>query len=125
MSILLVFAMCAGALYLLQLLLYRKFWSKGLTVEIRFAQEEAVAGQEAVLTEVITNRKWLPIPILHIKFQINRNLRFLSMNNAQVSDLIYKNDMFSLLFYQRITRTLPFRCERRGYYTIRQADAVS
>lgn len=125
MSTMIVFAMCAGLVYLLQLFIFRRIWSRGLSVAINFTAQEAVVGQEASLEEVITNRKWFPIPILHIKFQLSRNLRFHSMNNAQVSDLLYKNDMFSLLFYQRITRTLPFTCERRGYYTVTQADAVA
>lgn len=125
MATLLVIGIFAALLYLIQMLLFRRLWDKNLEVEVRFGEPSAISGQDSTLVETITNRKWFPIPVLHVKFQIDRHLLFRSMSNARVSDQLYKNDVFSLLFYQRITRTIPFHCERRGYYRITQTDTVA
>lgn len=115
----------AGLVYLLQSFLYQKYWSSRLSVSIRFQDKPVLEGETALLTEVIENRKLLPLSYLHVKFRISRFLEFESMENASISDWTYKNDIFSVLFHQRITRTLPFHCRKRGYYTIDQADLVS
>jgi uncharacterized protein (DUF58 family) len=44
--------------------------------------------------------------------------------NSRVSDSYYRNDIFAVLPYQRITRRLPFTCARRGFYSIRNIDLV-
>ena len=125
MAVVIIIILASVLLYVLQARVFQKVWSKNLDVDIHFERPYAIEGEQANLIETITNAKWFPIPILHVKFQIHRNLKFLSMKNAQVSDKIYKSDMFSLFFYQRITRSLPFLCSKRGYYSITQADIVA
>lgn len=113
-------------MYFLQQKLYKSMWSKGLDVDIRFADKQLVKGDKGTLVETITNNKWLPLSMVRIKFMVSRNLKFTDMDeNTSVSDLCYKNDVFSLLFYQKITRTLEFQCKRRGYYSIDKVDMVS
>ena len=70
-------------------------------------------------------RKLLPLAYLNVKFQVSRNLVFQNMENTSVSDFNYKNDVFSVLFHQRIRRTLVFSCQKRGYYEITQSDIIS
>ena len=115
----------AALVYWLQDLLYRRFWNRGLSVLIRFQDKPVLEGETAVLTEVIENRKILPLSYLNVKFKISRNLIFENMENTSTSDWNYKNDIFSVLFHQRITRVLSFHCERRGFYTVDQADLIS
>ncbi len=116
----------AAAVYLLQNKLYEKNWSRGLLVSVDFERKQAVKGDTVNLVEVITNQKILPLLMVHLKFIVDRSLHFKDMeDNVSVSDQCYKNDVFSLLFYQKITRTLPFVCERRGFFTITEADLVS
>lgn len=113
-------------MYFLQNKLYEKNWNKGLSVSVDFARKQAVKGETVNLIEVITNNKVLPLLMLHLKFIIDRNLKFLDMeDNVSVSDQCYKDDIFSLLFYQKITRTLPFVCARRGFFTITELSLVS
>lgn len=114
------------AVYLLQNKLYEKNWNKGLIVSVDFEKKQAVKGETVNLIEVITNNKILPLLMLQLKFIVDRNLHFLDMeDNFSVSDQCYKNDVFSLLFYQKITRTIPFVCAKRGFYTINEASLVS
>jgi uncharacterized protein (DUF58 family) len=113
------------ALVWLQGLLYRKRWNSRLSLRITFSAAFATEGDTLNLTEVITNRKLLPLPWLAVKFQVSRNLVFTDRDNAKVSDDYYRNDLFNLLMFQRLTRRLPFVCGRRGFYTVKSAELVS
>lgn len=110
---------------LLGSLIYARIWDRGLFVDVHFQDHPAVEGEKASLTEVITNQKLLPLPILRVKFQIDRNLEFLSGENTSVSDKSYRHDIFSVMLYQKITRRLPFICRRRGYYTVEGLDLLT
>jgi len=106
-------------------LLYRQLWCENLEVDVNFKEESVVEGMESELTEIISNRKWLFLPILQVAFETNRNLRFGQEENVSVSDLCYKRDVFSVGGYQKITRTIPFYCSRRGFYEINSVDVIS
>lgn len=116
----------AALVYILQNRIYQKYWKKSLEVSVAFEKKQAVKGETVNLIEVVTNNKLLPLLMLHLKFTVDRKLKFTDMeDNVSVSDKCYKNDIFSLLFYQKITRTLPFVCLGRGFFTITEADVVS
>lgn len=115
----------AFLLFFLQKYIYRTYWDKQLTVSIRFQDRPVFEGESAFLTEIIENRKLLPLVHLNVKFQISRYLKFQIMENTTISDQTYRSDIFSILFFQRITRTLQFHCQKRGYYEIKQADLIS
>jgi uncharacterized protein (DUF58 family) len=120
-----VVALVMAALVLLQRYVYKTRWNRNIRLDLTFSDKLAVEGDTLTLTEVITNRKLLPLPWLAVKFQLSRNLRFADMENAKISDDFYRSDMFNLLPYRRITRKLPFVCGKRGFYTIKSADLVS
>ncbi len=116
----------AFAVYLLLQNIYDRLWNKNLTTSIRFSSAHAVAGDTVELIESVANIKMLPLPYIHVKFQIDRSLKFTdSSENAQVSDKVYRNDIFSLLMYQRVTRRIPVVCSRRGVYRIGSLEIVS
>ena len=115
----------ALCIYQLQRILYRKYWNKNLTVEIRFTQHAIWEREEGELCETIVNQKWLPLPMLRVKFEADRHLDFMQEGNISVTDRCYKNDIFSVMMYQKIVRRLKFQGIRRGYYTIRQISADS
>lgn len=106
--------------------IYTRIWTKNLEADIRFSTDSAVCGDEIEIVEVISNDKWLPLPFVNVKFQMDRKLEFEGEDsNSNVTDKSYKNDVFSLLFHQRITRRLPVRCRRRGVYCIDSIELVS
>ena len=104
---------------------YRYFWSENLTVEIKFKEDSVMEGMESELTETIVNKKWLFLPFLQVAFETNRNLEFGQEENVSVSDRCYKRDIFSVGGYQKITRTIPFYCSKRGYYEIHDIDIIT
>ncbi len=117
--VLLVFA--AGS-YLMIRSLFARNWEKGLSLRMSFSQENVPEGEEVLLEEVLENRKRLPMPGVKVKFQVSRLLRFEEdADNVRAyacTDRYYRNDMFSLPPYGRITRRLPFVPTRRGCYSI-------
>lgn len=118
-------ALGAAILYMLQGFLYARFWEKKLDASITFSCEEMVEGEENTLKEVIENKKLLPLPMLRVKFQVDRSFAFQGEQNITVSDRCYKNDIFSVLPYQRITRILRFTGSKRGFYAIGKVDLVA
>ncbi len=102
-----------------------RLWKQDLELEISFQDQPAQEGEKASLTETIKNKKRFPVPLLHVKFQASRNLDFVGETNVSVSDRSYKNDLFAVMPYQQIKRTIPFVCKKRGYYTIDKAELVS
>lgn len=112
-------------LFLLQRLLYKKYWDRGLDMKISFSAREAVEGERLFLTEELRNAKLLPLPWITAKFQLSRNLLFLEGDSFRVSDDYYQNDLFSVNMYQKITRRQEFLCGRRGYYRIKSMDLGS
>ena len=117
-------AVGAAALYLLQRWLYERYWNMGLTAGLAFQTKSAVEGEEGLLLERVENRKALPLPMVKVKFQVSRNLRFADEGEGSVTDQYYRNDILSLSGHQRVIRRLPFSCMKRGYYCIHGLDLV-
>lgn len=116
----------AGAFYLLQHIIYKKYWNAGLGVTAAFEARSAYEGDVSYLREEITNDKPLPLPALEVNLAMDRALRFSgeAKENANVTDQSYRRDLFSLFMRQRVIRRLPFVCEKRGYYEITKADVI-
>lgn len=115
-----IIAVIIGAfvMYQLQQYLYSRFWNKNLTVHIHLSDDKAIEGEVLKLYETIWNKKLLPIPILKVKFMTSRYLSFLDTNNSGITDNYYRNDLLSVMMYQKLTREISFCCTHRGYFTI-------
>lgn len=110
-----VFAALLLVLFLLRWV-YSRYCLHGLDVRLYLSTEIATQGDTVTLTEELTNSKWLPLPWVGVKFRTGRELKFASTQVA--ADAYYRNDLYHILMYQKITRRLPFECARRGYYVI-------
>lgn len=115
----------AAIIYMLQNILYRKLWDRELKADIYFSCPYVECGGKAKLFEVISNEKRLPLPVLHVKFSAPRSFVFADAVNASITDLYYRNDIFSVMGGQRITRTLEFKTEKRGYYMIENINLTA
>ncbi len=62
-------------LYLGPDILYAKIWQRDLKVSPSFREDGIWEGQESELSEIIENRKRLPLTMLKVKFQTDRHLR--------------------------------------------------
>ena len=109
------------SLYILNII-YRKLWSRNLSVTLSFDSEAVYAGGSAVLYEVIENRKRLPVPFLEIGFRIQKGLSLPDAENTSTSDYIYKRDLFSLLGMEQIKRRYTASCPKRGCYSFSQQE---
>lgn len=119
-----IVAAAAFFLFWLQAALYRRMWNRNLTVALYFKENTMFAGQQGHLCEQIENAKYFPIPILKVKFQCRKELDFELSQNAAVTDLYYRNDVFSVMPMQKITRCLTFTAKKRGYYNIKSVDLI-
>lgn len=115
----------AAAFYFAQGWIYSRFWDKGLSARLAFLRESAVQGEECQLLQQVENRKALPLPMLKVKFQLSRKLKFGDEGDSAVTDQYYRNDILSLGPNQRVTRKITFRCSARGYYRINGMDLVA
>ena len=109
---------------LLQTILIHMLWKRGLSVELRFRDRFIYEGDTSALQEVIINNKWLPLPALEVRIALDKNLAFTgeAALNTGVTDRTYKRDIFSLMFQQKIARTLTFTAKKRGFYRLKDAD---
>lgn len=114
-------------LYLLPSIIFTKYWDKGLDVKIAFEEPFIFEGDESILQEEITNDKRLPILALAVRLSVSKNLRFDvdALQNMSISDQTYKRDIFSLPFYARVKRRMPFKGEKRGFYEITGIDVTA
>lgn len=104
---------------------YKYQWSRQVTVRLWFETDAVYAGQETKLYEVIENRKNMPVPVLEVGFHTRKELDFADVENTNVSDYLYKRDVFSVLGRQKITREIPVKCTKRGRYLASDADITT
>ncbi|MCL2404967.1 MAG: DUF58 domain-containing protein [Defluviitaleaceae bacterium] len=121
------------ALIALQGYLFKKFWDRGLTVNIKFSAKEAFEGEQIYLTQDITNRKFLPLPWLFLSFHMSRNLIFLDEDTSadiptkskHDSDGKSQNELFSVMMFQSVRRRVAFVCSRRGIYRFKRVTLTA
>ena len=117
MEIIIAVAVCI-VIYFVQQAVYRKRWCEHLDVSIEFDEDHVSIGDTGHLTEIVCNDKGLPLPSFHIKFNTSRTFAFSDNKNAKVTDCYHRNDGFSIMGHQKITRKLEFVTSKRGYYDI-------
>lgn len=112
-------------IYFIQKNLYDKYWKEGLSAFINFDVPTCVEGDTITLTQVVSNNKALPVPTLEVKFQTSTSLKFGDIDYLNESDSEYVNNVYSMLFFQKITRQIKVTCKRRGFYSIDNLDLSS
>lgn len=121
---LLVILIVGGLFYVLQNLIFKKFWIKKLDVTVEYEENMVREGENNVLVEIIENDKLLPLPVLQIKFSATRTFIFPKEVNSAVTDNYYRNEFFSVKPYQKITRKYRFIASHRGEYKLNSLDII-
>lgn len=112
-------------MYKLIAVVYKRNWDKNLDTNVEFSSATATKGDKIEIIETVVNAKKLPLLCLNIKFDVNKGLVFKGQDtNSRISDKTYRNDVFSLLSNQKITRRIEVLCNRRGVYNIFSAETV-
>lgn len=114
-----------GLVYYIQRYLYEKYWDYQLRVTLSFEDGFVTEGQKSYLIECVENNKFLPIPLLRVKFSASKYFIFGKEINSNVTDQYYRHNVYSIIPYQKITRKYPFLCSKRGCYTINHIDLIS
>ena len=113
------------ALLMTERMLFRRCWDRELGAVLSFDAQPAVEGGTSSLTEVITNGKAIPVPVLEVGFALDTGLRLRDAGNQTVSDQTNAVDVFSVRGHEKITRKLTVVCRRRGYYVINRTSLVA
>lgn len=106
-------------------MLFRRCWDRELGAVLSFDAQPAVEGGTSSLTEVITNGKAIPVPVLEVGFALDTGLRLRDAGNQTVSDQTNAVDVFSVRGHEKITRKLTVDCRRRGHYVINRTSLVA
>ncbi|MEO5951879.1 MAG: hypothetical protein ABIQ44_05345, partial [Chloroflexia bacterium] len=95
-----------------------------LGVERRFSHSRAFWGEEVTMDHIFVNNKPLPLPWLAVEDNYPSALKFLSPTPtyASVSRMMVFNAVFSLGWYERITRHYHFKCTARGEHIFGPLD---
>lgn len=109
-------------IYLIQRQLFQRNWKKNLTVSVSFEEPVITEGLKSHLIEVVENKKKMPIPLLQIKFALSSHLQFQKDPSVNTTDQIYRNNVYTIGKNERITRTYPFYCDKRGCYELNRID---
>ncbi len=105
-------------IFIWQKSLYNRMWDEDLKVDIRFKDSYINAGEGSSLYEVINNNKLLPLPVFHVKFSVDKSFLFDNQDNVSVTDCYHRNDAFSIMGNQKITRKLDFQSTKRGVFAV-------
>ncbi len=122
---LIIAVLIAVLIYGLQYRLYRNLWDEKLDIDIRFDEIYMDVGERNSLTEIITNSKFLPLPVFHVKYATSRSFKFDDCENASITDMYHRNDVFSIMVNQKVTRKLYFTATKRGFYTVNSLNVIA
>ena len=98
--------------------MFDRRWHKNLSVEMGFDRPQAMEGEDLAITEMVTNRKLMFIPSANVKFRLDRAFVFDDSHRTVVSDYTYRNDIYTLLSYQKVTAKYMCHATHRGLYEI-------
>lgn len=122
---LLIAVFLALVLFFGQRKLFDKNWKRKLQVSLAFGEQGVYPGELCTLKQIIQNKKRMPLPALQVKFQADKSLQFQDETEAVVTDHYYRSEVFMVGGRKQITRTLPFRPQCRGKYSIGQIQIAA
>ncbi len=105
-------------------IVYKRLWHKNLDITISFDKSILYEQESNKITEIISNGKLLPLPVLQIKFSISRFFLFEKEENTAVTDNYYRSEFFTVYPYRKITRYYNFICSKRGLYSLNDLDII-
>ena len=121
----LYFAILVSAviLYLVQMQLYKKLTTKGLSYHLRTDKTEVRAGEDLYLYEELSNEKTLPLPFVKVNTDLPEGLKFhftdrLDDGTTRETYEFGAQSIYVLRGYQKISRRWRITGTKRGSYLI-------
>jgi len=108
-----------GILVLATTDIWAKYCLQDLSYQRQFSEQRALFGEEIRLSLAIENAKLLPLPWLEIEDSVPGELvikgRHMRISTAR--NVVILENLFSLRWYERITRPYTVVCTKRGVHT--------
>lgn len=98
--------------------LYEKSWNKGLGIKVGFLEGAVDEGKKGHIIEEIYNKSALPIPVVSVKFELDKSISYMDKSNVTVSDRQYRNDSMSVKAKRAYKREFEVLFSKRGVYKI-------
>ncbi len=108
-----------SALILFTINIWTKYCLHNLNFRREFSEKRVLFGEEITLSHVIENAKLLPLPWLEVEDSVPGVLRVKGRQTlvSRASNQATLESLFSLRWYERITRTYTATCNARGVHT--------
>lgn len=107
-----------GMLVLATTDIWAKYCLQNLRYQRHFSEERVLFGEEIHLSLAIENAKLLPLPWLEIEDSVPRELiiKGRHMRISSVRNMLVLENLFSLRWYERVTRPYTVLCNTRGVH---------
>ena len=109
---------------------YSKHWNDGLSASVYFEADAINEGEKGHICEELINDKFLPLPVVNVKFELDKSIKYAESVNTIVSDKQYRSDTLMLGSHKKIIRRFEVKYTKRGIYhidslTLNTIDPVS
>lgn len=101
---------------------YANHWNDNLYSYVYFETETANEGDRGHICEVIENEKFLPLPVVNVKFDLDKSIYYKEKKNTIVSDKQYRSDTLSIASNTKLIRRFEVQYTHRGVYSINNLD---
>lgn len=107
-----------GVLVLVSADVWAKYCLQNLRYQRSFSEHHALFGEEVNLSLAIENSKLLPLPWLEVEDSVPRELAIKGrhMRISTTRNMVILENLFSLRWYERITRPYTVLCNARGVH---------
>jgi uncharacterized protein (DUF58 family) len=107
-----------GVLVLAVTDIWAKYCLQDLRYQRRFSEQRVLFGEEIALSLSIENAKLLPLPWLEIEDSVPRPLTFKGrrLRISTARNMVMLENLFSLRWYERVTRPYTVLCNARGVH---------
>jgi uncharacterized protein (DUF58 family) len=107
-----------GVLVLVSADVWAKYCLQNLQYQRSFSEHHALFGEEVSLSLSIENAKLLPLPWLEVEDSVPRELAIKGrhMHISTTRNMVILENLFSLRWYERITRPYTVLCNARGVH---------
>ena len=128
---------------------YKKYWHLSLSCELQFSSKAVFEGEYIIVTDVLTNKKRLPFPWVHMSYKKSSSFIYpKSLGREQddelwdsedyADDIVYldsysreldHNERYSFLYFigmrKSISRKSEVLCKKRGVYSFSEVAIIS
>lgn len=101
---------------------YATHWDDNLYASVYFDNEAVSEGDTGHICEELVNGKFLPLPVVNVKFDMDKSIYYKEKVNSIVSDKQYRSDTLSLGSNTKLVRSFEVQFTKRGMYSIDSVD---